>query len=78
MAILQFTPKRGARLLEKVLRSAIANAQNNYEMDPGALYVKKVYVDEGPTLKRFHPRRMGQAFPILKRTSHISVVLEER
>ena len=78
MAILQFTPKRGARLLEKVLRSAIANAQNNYEMDPGALYVKKVYVDEGPTLKRFHPRRMGQAFPILKRTSHISVVLAER
>jgi large subunit ribosomal protein L22 len=78
LAILRFTPKRGARLLEKVLRSAIANAQNNYDMDPGALYVKRVYVDEGPTLKRYRPRRMGMAYPILKRTSHISVVLAER
>lgn len=78
LAILRFTPKRGARILEKVLRSAIANAQNNYEMDPANLYVKRAYVDQGPTLKRFHPRRMGQAFPILKRTSHISVVVAER
>jgi len=78
LAILKFTPKRGARLLDKVLRSAIANAQNNHDMDPGALYVKRVYVDEGPTLKRYQPHRMGQAFPILKRTSHISVVLAEK
>ncbi|NLP18413.1 MAG: 50S ribosomal protein L22 [Firmicutes bacterium] len=77
LAILRFTPKRGARLLEKALRSAVANAQDKYDSDPGSLYVKRVYVDEGPTLKRFRPRRMGQAFPVLKRTSHISVVVEE-
>ena len=77
IAILRFTPKRGARILEKVLHSAVANAQNNYDLDIDSLYVKRAYVDEGPTLKRFRPRRMGQAFPILKRTSHISVVVEE-
>lgn len=78
LSILQFTPRRGARLLDKVLRSAVANAQYNHDLDPDALYVKRAYADEGPTMRRFRPRARGQAFPIRKRTSHITVVVEER
>ncbi|BCV24282.1 MAG TPA: 50S ribosomal protein L22 [Firmicutes bacterium] len=78
LGILRFTPKRGSRLVEKVLRSAIANAQNNLDLNPADLLVLRAYADEGPTLKRYHPRRMGQAFPILKRTSHITVVVGEK
>ena len=77
-AILKFTPKRGAVLLEKVLRSAVANAENNFDMDSDNLYVSTCFVDQGPTLKRIHPRSRGQAFSILKRTSHITVIVSEK
>ena len=77
-AILKFTPKVGADAIEKVLKSAVANAENNFDMDVENLYVSSAYVDQGPTLKRIHPRSRGQAFKILKRTSHITVVVEER
>lgn len=78
LAILKFTPKRGAVLVDKVLRSAIANAENNFDMDTDNLYVSKCFVDQGPTLKRIHPRSRGQAFSILKHTSHITVVVSEK
>ncbi len=77
-AILKFTPKVGADAIEKVLKSAVANAENNFDMDVENLYVSSAYVDQGPTLKRIHPRSRGQAFKILKRTSHITVVVDER
>jgi large subunit ribosomal protein L22 len=78
LAILKFTPKRGAVLLNKVLRSAIANAENNFDMDADNLVVSKCFVDEGPTLKRIHPRSRGQAFSIFKRTSHITVIVSNK
>ena len=77
-AILKFTPKVGAEAIEKVLRSAVANAENNFDMDVDKLYVSTCFVDQGPTLKRIHPRSRGQAFKILKRTSHITVAVDER
>ena len=77
-AILKFTPKAGADVIEKVLKSAVANAENNFDMNVDKLYVSSAFVDQGPTLKRIHPRSRGQAFKILKRTSHITVVVEER
>jgi large subunit ribosomal protein L22 len=78
LAILKFTPKRGAVLITKVLNSAIANAENNFDMDAENLYVSKCFVDQGPTIKRIHPRSRGQAFSILKRTSHITVIVSEK
>ena len=78
LAILKFTPKRGAVLLNKVLRSAIANAENNFDMDADNLVVAKCFVDQGPTMKRVHPRSRGQAFSILKHTSHITVIVSEK
>lgn len=78
LTILKFTPKKGARLLSKTLRSAMANAENTKSMDMDGLYVKEIYVDEGPRLKRWRPRAMGRATRILKRTSHITVVLGEK
>ena len=77
-AILKFTPKRGAFVLEKVLRSAVANAENNFDMDSDNLYVSTCFVDQGPTMKRIHPRSRGQAFGILKHTSHITVMVKEK
>ncbi len=77
-AILKFTPKVGAEAVEKVLRSAVANAENNFNMNVDDLYVSTCFVDQGPTLKRIHPRSRGQAFKILKRTSHITVVVDEK
>ena len=77
-AILKFTPKVGADVIEKVLKSAVANAENNFDMNVDKLYVSSAYVDQGPTLKRIHPRSRGQAFRILKRTAHVTVVVEER
>ena len=77
-AILKFTPKVGADAIEKVLKSAVANAENNFDMNVDKLYVSSAFVDQGPTLKRIHPRSRGQAFKILKRTSHVTVVVEER
>ena len=75
---LQFSPKRSAKMIFKVLKSAIANAENNYDMNVDDLYVHRVYVDEGPTLKRFMARAMGRATRINKRSSHITVELEQK
>ena len=77
-AILKFTPKVGAEIIEKVLKSAVANAENHFDMNVDNLYVSTCFVDQGPTMKRIHPRSRGQAFKILKRTSHITVAVEER
>ena len=77
-AILKFTPKAGADVVEKVLRSAVANAENNFDMDADKLFVKTAYADQGPTLKRIHPRSRGQAFKILKRTSHVTIVVGDK
>ena len=77
-AILKFTPKAGADVITKVLKSAVANAENNFDMNVDNLYVSTAYVDQGPTLKRIHPRSRGQAFSILKRTSHVTVVVAEK
>ena len=77
-AILKFTPKAGADVVEKVLRSAVANAENNFDMDVDKLFVKTVFADQGPTLKRIHPRSRGQAFKILKRTSHVTIIVDEK
>ena len=77
-AILKFTPKAGADVIEKVLKSAVANAENNFDMNVDKLYISSAYVDQGPTLKRIHPRSRGQAFSIFKRTSHVTVVVAER
>ena len=77
-AILKFTPKVGADAIEKVLKSAVANAENNFDMNVDKLYVSSAFVDQGPTLKRIHPRSRGQAFKILKRTSHVTIVVDEK
>jgi large subunit ribosomal protein L22 len=74
---LKFTPKKTAKTLSKVLQSAIANANQLPGMDIDALYVKRVCIDEGPTWKRIRPRAMGRATRILKRTSHVTVVVDE-
>ncbi|WP_045169210.1 50S ribosomal protein L22 [Caldicellulosiruptor morganii] len=76
--ILKFIPKRGARFVEKVLKSAIANAENNHNMNVEKLYIAEIYANGGPMLKRIRPRAQGRAFLIRKRTSHITVVLKER
>src|SRR5690554_1898813 len=78
LSILRFTPKKGAKELEKVLNSAVANAENNFNMDRDNLYVKEAYANDGPRLKRWRPKAKGMAYPILKRTSHIGVVVKER
>lgn len=78
LSILRFTPKRASGIIEKVVNSAIANAEHNYELNRDDLYIDQGYVDEGPTLRRFRPRAMGRATRIDKRTSHITVVLRER
>ena len=77
LSILKFTPKRGARHLEKVLNSAIANAENNLSLDRDNLFVKEAYANEGPRMKRFRPKAKGMAYPIIKRSSHIGVTVEE-
>ena len=78
VAILRHTPKAASPVVEKVLKSAVANAEHNYELDINNLVVSEVFVDEGPTLKRFRPRAMGRASAINKRTSHITVVVSEK
>jgi len=78
MGILRYTNKKTAPMLSKLLKSAVANAEHNYNMDSDALYVSEVRVDEGPTFKRIHPRGYGRADIRRHRTSHITVVLRER
>lgn len=78
MAILKHTPKAASESLEKLLKSAIANAENNHNMDTSKLYVSQCFVSPGPILKRIRPRAQGRAFQILKRTSHVTMVLKEQ
>ena len=75
--ILKFTKKKSAKMVYKLVASAVANAEQRADIDVDTLYIKKIYVDEGPTLKRWRARAMGRATRILKRTSHITVVLDE-
>jgi len=74
--VLKFTPKKAARLVEKTLRSAVANAENNFGMDKKDLSISAITIDEGPTLKRHRPRARGMASAIFKRTAHITIVVE--
>ncbi len=74
---LRFMPKKAARILRKVLESAVANAEQTETIDVDTLYVKEIQINGGPMLKRFRPRAMGRATRILKRTSHITVVVDE-
>ena len=77
-AILQYTPKEAAVVINKVLKSAVANAENNHDLNVANLYVAETFVGAGPTLKRFRRMDLGKAFRINKRSSHISVVVKER
>lgn len=76
--VLTFSPKKSAVLVKKVLESAIANAEHNEGADIDELTVAKIFVDEGPTMKRIRPRAKGSADRIMKRTSHITVVVSDR
>ena len=78
LAILQYTPKAACEPLLKLVKSAAANAENNFNMDKNNLYVAECYVCPGPTLKRMMPRAQGRGYRILKRTSHMTVVLKEK
>ncbi len=78
MAILKHTPKAACEDLQKLLKSAMANAENNHNMDKSKLYISECYVCPGPILKRMRPRAQGRAFRIDKRTSHITLVLKEK
>lgn len=75
---LDFIQKRAARPVKKLLHSAISNAEHNFNLDRHNLYIKEIRADEGPKFKRWQPRAFGRAYPILKRTSHITIVLEEK
>lgn len=77
-AILKTTPKAASPVIEKVLKSAVANAEHNYEMEVENLYVDQAFVDEGVTLKRMLPRAQGRASALNKRTSHITIVVSEK
>ena len=78
LGILAYNPRYASRLIEKLLKSAIANAENNNGMDSAKLYIAECFANEAPTIKRIHPRAQGRAYRILKRMSHITVVLDER
>ena len=75
--LLSFTPNKGAFILRKLVNSALSNAEQSSDVDVDNLYIKRVFADEGPTLKRFRPRAMGRASRIRKRTAHLTVVLDE-
>ena len=77
LAIVKFTPKASSEIIEKLLKSAIANAENNHGMNRGNLIVSEIYANQGPTLKRIRPAAKGSAVRIRKRTSHITIVLKE-
>ena len=77
--ILQNSPKTIAKTIERLVRTGVANAEHNEDIaDVDTLYIKEAYVDQGPTMKRFTPRAMGRATRILKRTSHITIILDEK
>jgi large subunit ribosomal protein L22 len=76
--LVSFAPQRGAPVLRKLINSAVANASQHPDVDVDNLFIKHIFADEGPTLKRFRPRAMGRATRIRKRTSHLTVVLYEK
>jgi len=76
--MLSFSTKRAAKQISKLLKSAIANAKENFDKEDGKLYVKEIRVDDGPTLHRWRPRARGSAFAIKKRSSHVKIVLDEK
>jgi large subunit ribosomal protein L22 len=76
--VLQFTPRRAAEPISKVLNSAVANAEHNHALDADELFVAEAFADEGPTLKRYRPRARGRATRIRKRTSHVTIVVADR
>ena len=78
LGILTYNPRYASSVIKKLLESAIANAENNNGMNADNLYVAACYADKGPTMKRIHPRAQGRAYRIEKRTSHITIVLDER
>ena len=78
MAVMENTPKAACELMTKLLKSACANAENNFEMDPDNLYVKEAYVTPGPIIKRIMPRAQGRAYRINKRTSHVTLAVAEK
>ena len=78
LSIVKFTPKASSEVIEKLLKSAIANAENNHGMNSANLYVDQIFANQGPTLKRIRPAAKGSAVRIRKRTSHITIVLKER
>jgi large subunit ribosomal protein L22 len=78
IAILRHTPKSASPVIEKILNSAIANAEHNFSLDPNKLVVSQIFVNHGPIIKRFRPRAMGRASNIHKRTSHITLVVTEK
>ena len=78
LSIVKFTPKASSEIIEKLLKSAIANAENNHEMKSESLYVAEIFANQGPTLKRIRPAAKGSAVRIRKRTSHITIVVKER
>ena len=78
LGILEYNPRYASSIIEKLLKSAAANAENNNGMDPSKLYVEECYANKGPTMKRVHPRAQGRAYRIEKRMSHITIVLDER
>ena len=78
LSIVKFTPKASSEIIEKLLKSAIANAENNHEMKSEKLYVAEIFANQGPTLKRIRPAAKGSAVRIRKRTSHITIVVKER
>ncbi|MFV0528981.1 MAG: 50S ribosomal protein L22 [Lachnospiraceae bacterium] len=78
LGIVTYNPRYGSSIIKKLLESAVANAENNNSMDPAKLYVAECYANKGPTMKRIKPRAQGRAYRIEKRTSHITLVLDER
>ena len=75
LTLLGFLPQKGARIVEKVLKSAMANARNNFKLDENSLMVQEAYANKGVIMRRFQPRARGRAFPIKKKTSHVTVCL---
>ena len=78
LGLLAYNPRKGSAIIEKLLKSAVANAQNNNGMNPEDLYIAECYANKGPTMKRIRPRAQGRAYRIEKRLSHITIVLDER
>ena len=78
LTILRFLPQKSAKDVAKVVQSAAANAEHNYDLDPDALFIKYIFADEGPTLKRWRARARGRVNQRLKRTAHVTVIVEEK